>query len=102
MEVSLHVLTQFNLQEVHCVVMVENELASSSEIYLSHPIWARRISVLIGSPLRIVDLRRARASDATSCFIHTDRDLDPEAAVCVYVCMYVYMCVCMYVCMYES
>ena len=63
------------------MVLVEHELDSISQTYLSHPIWARRISVLVGSPLRVLDLRRARASSALACFIHTDRDADPEAAV---------------------
>ena len=63
------------------MVLVEHELASISQIYLSHPIWARRISVLIGSPLRLSDLRRARAANAYACFIHTDRGGNPEAAV---------------------
>ena len=69
------------MKETHCVVMVEQELASMSQIYLSHPVWARRISVLIGSPLRLADLRRARAANAIACFIHTDRGADPDAAV---------------------
>ena len=63
------------------MVMVEHELASVAQNYLSHPIWARRISVLVGSPLRISDLGRARASRALACFIHTDRMGDPELAV---------------------
>ena len=61
--------------------MVEQELASIAEIYLSHPIWARRITVLIGSPLRLSDLRRARASNAHACFIHSSRTANPDAAV---------------------
>ena len=69
------------VQEIHCVVMVEHELGSFSQLYLSHPVWARRVSVLIGSPLRLSDLRRARASAARACFLHTDRGEDPEAAV---------------------
>ena len=63
------------------MVMVEHELGSISQMYLSHPIWARRVSVLIGSPLRVNDLRRARASRAVACFVHTDRGMDPESAV---------------------
>lgn len=63
------------------MVMVEHELGPIAQTYLSHPVWARRISVLIGSPLRWPDLHRARASNAMACFIHTDRDSNPEAAV---------------------
>lgn len=63
------------------MLLVEHELASVAQTYLSHPIWARRITVLIGSPLRVADLRRARASNALSCFIHTDRGANPETAV---------------------
>ena len=48
------------IQDVHVVVLVENELPSSLLLHLSHPIWQRRITVLIGSPLRLADLNRAR------------------------------------------
>jgi len=61
--------------------MVEKELGSFSQLYLSHPIWSRRITVLIGTPLRIVDLQRARASTALACFIHTHRGPNPDAEV---------------------
>ncbi len=62
------------MQDVHCVVMVEKELSSISQMYLRHPVWAKRITVLIGSPLRSSDLARARAHVSLSCFIHTPRD----------------------------
>lgn len=62
------------LQDVHCVVMVELELSSISRMYLRHPVWQKRITVLIGSPLRASDLARARANIALACFIHTPRD----------------------------
>ena len=48
------------LQELHCVVLVEEELSSALQVHLSHPVWARRITVIIGSPLRVADLIRAR------------------------------------------
>ncbi|XP_064392695.1 potassium channel subfamily T member 1-like [Halichondria panicea] len=60
--------------DVHCVVMVEKELSSISQMYLRHPVWAKRITVLIGSPLKSSDLARARAHVSLSCFIHTPRD----------------------------
>ena len=69
------------LKEVHSVVMVEKELGSISQMYLSHPIWTRRITVLIGTPLRLADLRRARASNAMACFIHTYRGGNHDDAV---------------------
>ncbi len=68
-------------QDLHCVVMVEKELGSISQLYLTHPIWRRRVTVLIGTPLRIVDLQRARASSALACFIHTNRGCNIEAEV---------------------
>ena len=49
------------LQELHCVVLVEEELSSALQVYLNHPVWARRITVIIGSPLRVSDLARARS-----------------------------------------
>ena len=42
------------------MVLVEHELPSSLQLDLSHPVWARRITVLIGSPLCQADLTRAR------------------------------------------
>ncbi len=54
--------------------MVEKELSSISQMYLRHPVWAKRITVLIGSPLKSSDLARARAHVSLSCFIHTPRD----------------------------
>ncbi len=62
------------VQEVHCVIMVEQELSSISRMYLRHPIWQKRITVLIGTPIRSADLARARAKFALACFIHTPRD----------------------------
>ena len=56
--------------------MVEHELSSHLQAYLAHPVWARRITVLIGSPLRQTDLVRARAQSAIACFIHTARHQD--------------------------
>ena len=42
------------------MVLVEHELPSSLQLDLSHPVWVRRITVLIGSPLCQADLARAR------------------------------------------
>ena len=62
--------------------MLEHELPSVVQLYLSHPIWSKRITILIGSPLRLADLERARARNAYACFIHSTRDTsDPDAAV---------------------
>ena len=96
---------------MHCVVLVEKELSpyiqvsytrnmvgvwpdyivgvaclycgcGSLQVYLSHPVWSSRITVLIGSPMRRADLARARIDTATACFIHTSRSgQDPETAV---------------------
>ncbi|CAI8000617.1 Potassium channel subfamily T member 2 [Geodia barretti] len=51
------------------------------QVYLSHPVWSSRITILIGSPMRRTDLARARAESAIACFIHTSRSgPDPETA----------------------
>jgi hypothetical protein len=51
------------------------------QVYLSHPVWSSRITILIGSPMRRTDLARARADSAIACFIHTSRSgPDPETA----------------------
>jgi len=62
------------VQDIHCVVMVEKELSTILQTYLRHPVWAKRITVLIGTPLRVNDLLRARTRFALAVFIHTPRD----------------------------
>ena len=42
------------------MVLVEEELSSILQVHLSHPIWDRRITVVIGSPLQATDLARVR------------------------------------------
>ncbi len=77
----------FCIQDVHTVVMLEQELPSVVQLYLSHPIWSKRITILIGSPLRLADLERARARTAYACFIHSTRDTsDPDDAVSTCIC----------------
>ena len=67
-------------------MLVEKELSTISQMYLRHPVWAKRITVLIGTPLRVSDLRRARAHVALACFIHTPRD-QADSVEAVSVCM---------------